>query len=187
MDNLPDIYVIMDYALDFKYGKALNRHIKLLPDDAWVVVLDHDILFLTPNWFRTISNAIVTYPDTELCTCEVSRLGQPQRVYDWDNKDNDSIKHHIRIATRLERLHGHTCEIDDGHLAGFFWCFPKSVWLKNKFDGHPIIHKEDDYLSSFDVRWSGKVKGIKRKIRGLYVWHSYRIDKDIKDTNHLEI
>jgi len=187
MEMMPNIFYINPYSLTLHYGVELNKHIECLPNDAWVVVTDCDVLFLTPNYGRTISNAIVTYPDTSLFTCEVNRLGQSARCYDWDNRDNDSIKHHIKIATRLEREYGHKCELDDGHLAGFFWCFPKSEWLKNKFDSHTIIHEENHKITSFDIRWSGKITGIKRKIKGLYVWHTYRIGGEMRDTSHLEI
>ena len=182
---LPDIYYINPYSLTRHYGKELNKHIKCFPKDSWIVVTDHDVMFLTPGAGITISNAIVNYPDTELFTCEVNRLGQGARCYNKAINNDDSIRNHIQIATTIEYWN-QDCEDTIGHLAGFFWCFPKRVWENNKFDDLLIIDKKLGNLQSFDVRWTNEIKGKKRIIKGLYVWHSYRINKHILETDHLE-
>lgn len=186
---LPDIYPIMEYALDMRYGKQLNRHIERLPDDCWVLVLDHDTMFLTPHWFRTVSNAIVTYGDeTDLFSCQVNRIGNAKRCYNGEFSNDMNIENHVKIATMLERTQAHKCEeIQDRIAAGVFLLFKKSLWQNNKFDDFPIIHKIDDRLTSFDVRFCEGIKGSMKKILGLYMWHSYRLGKRAADTTHLEV
>jgi len=186
--NLPNIFYINPYSLTLEYGKELNKHIECFPKKSWIVVTDHDVQFLTPNAGRLISNAIVKYPDTSIFTCQVNRLGQAKRCHNMEISDNDQIKHHTNIAIDLERKLGYECEEVDGHLAGFFWCFPRRVWEDNKFDNLKIVDKtQTDHLQSFDVRWTNKIQGAKRMITGLYVFHAYRINKHLWETDHLEI
>jgi len=93
----------------------------------------------------------------------------------------------MRIARSLQRQHGTECEeVKDRIVAGMFMLFPKRVWLDNKFDEHPIIWENNNKMTSFDVRWTAKIKGNMRKILGLYVWHSYRLDRQHhSDFQHL--
>ena len=187
---MPNIFYIQPYALDFRYGMEINKHIECLPDDAWICLTDQDVLFLTPNVGRTISNAICEHgDDTDLFTCQTNRLGNPERCYNNGSMAQDSdILNHIKIARKLEREHGHECvEVKDRIVAGMFMLFHKSVWDDNKFDDHPIICTINNHMSSFDVRWTRKIKGSMKKILGLYCFHTYRLDKKPNDTKHLEI
>lgn len=188
-DEMPNIYYIQPYALDLRYGMAINRHIQNMPDDAWIVLTDQDAMFLTPNAGRTISNAIVTYGDnTDIFTCQTNRLGNPLRCYDGVFSRDTDILNHVRIATKLERNHGHECiEIKDRIVAGMCMIFSKSLWKGNKFDNHPIIWENKNKMTSFDVRFCKGIKGSMKKILGLYCWHTYRLDKQINDTKHLEL
>ncbi len=145
-------------------------------------------MFLTPYAGRTISNAIVTYPDTDIFTCVTNRMGNAKRCYQGEFSNNMDISHHVKTATMLERTQAHKCEeIKDRIIAGMCMIFPKSLWQNNKFDDFPIIHKIDNHLASFDVRFCEGIKGSMKKILGLYMWHSYRLGKSAADTAHLEV
>lgn len=187
--ELPNIFYIQPYALDLRYGREINKHIEPLPDDAWIVLMDYDTMFLTPNFGRTISNAIVEYgDDTDLFTCQTNRLGNPKRCWMGEFSKEFDVRHHARIARSLEREPGHLCkEVEDRTVAGMLMIFPKRVWLENKFDDHPIIHTENNRMESFDVRWVKKIKGNIMRIEGLYIFHFYRGDKDHRDITHLKL
>jgi hypothetical protein len=189
-DLMPNIFYISPYALDFRYGMEINKHIECLPDDAWICLTDQDVLFLTPNVGRIVSNVIIEHgDDTDLFTCQTNRLGNPARCYANGLTAQDSdILNHIKIARKLEREHGHECvEVKDRIVAGMFMLFHKSVWQDNPFDEHTIIYEINHHLSSFDVRWTKGIKGSIKKILGIYVWHTYRMDGDARCTKHLEI
>ena len=185
----PNIYYIQPYALDMLYGKEINKYIDLLPSDAWIVLTDYDTCFLTPNYGRIINNAIITYGDsTELFTCQTNRLGNPIRCYGNEISRDDSMKHHIGIAEYLEHSEGHNCEeVTDRTVAGMCMIFKKSTWQENKFDNHPIIWRNSDELTSFDVRWTRGLHGSFKRIKGLYIWHTYRLNKNRAETDHLII
>jgi len=184
----PNIFYIQPYSLDMHYGREINKHIEPLPDDAWIVLQDYDILYLTPDFGRVIHNVIVEHgDDTDLFTCQTNRLGNPKRCYNGEFSRERDIAYHMRIARSLQRQHGTECEeVKDRIVAGMFMLFPKRVWLENKFDDRPIIDTEDNKMTSFDVRWTAKIKGSIKKILGLYVWHSYRLDRQHhSDFQHL--
>ena len=184
----PNIFYIQPYSVDLLYGEEINKHIELMPEDAWIVLTDYDTCFLTPNYGRLIYNAIVTYGDsTELFTCQTNRLGNPVRCYDKKISYDPDMLNHIEIAEKLEIQEGHNCEeIEDRTVAGMCMIFNKSTWHKNKFDSFPIVHKINDEITSFDIRWARKLSGSFKRILGLYVWHTYRLNKNIRETEHLE-
>jgi hypothetical protein len=178
------IYHIQPYACDLHYGREINKHIDLLPDDAWIVLRDYDTLWLSPNYGVIINNAIASYPDTDLFTVQTNRLGNPKRCYNGIRSKESDIEKHLIIAQEQELKHEHRCiDVADRTVAGMVMIFPKRVWLENPFDDLKII----DQQASFDVRWTRKIKGPIRKIMGLYIWHTYRLGKVVQSTQHLEI
>ena len=187
----PNIFYIQPYAVDMYYGKQINKHIEMMPDDAWIVLTDYDSMFLSPGYGRIIHNAIVEHGnDTDLFTCWTNRLGNAKRCFAGTFSTDFDIRNHARLARSLEREPGHECkEVEDRTVAGVCMIFSKRVWQDNKFDDLPIIAKVADHHSeSFDVRWCKKIKGSIKRIEGLYMFHFYRGDKPHHSiTTHLEI
>lgn len=175
---MTNIFYLTAWASDKLYGKALNNHIRHLPDDSWIVVIDGDTCFLTDNYGKIIEQAIKDNPDVDLMTCRTNRAwGQG-----FDPQTNiTTIRQSAHELSKRPNAYRDMQTV----LPGFFWLFPKKTWIKHKFDEKPIIYKG----SSFDARWSYLLLRDKMKmlmIENLYVFHYYRLHKDIRDTSHLK-
>lgn len=158
------------------YGKALNDHIKHLPDDSWIVVMDGDACFLTDDYGKVIEQAINDNPDADLMTCKTNRAwGQG-----FEN-ETDIVKIRQWAVNASQKKYYRKLKTV---LPAFFWLFPKKTWIKHPFDDKPILHKG----SSFDARWCFQLIHSNANmvmIEHLYVFHYYRLHKDIKDKSHL--
>lgn len=174
------------WATDKNIGKAFNEFCESVPDGDWICLQDGDMLYLTPDWGAQIEAVIANHGnDFSLFGCLTNRLGRKIQVYDWDNYDNHNIKDHYKIAKDLSEKH--FAEVEDitetRFVAGLLMLFPKSVWEKHKFreTGTPL--SVDDAFSRSIVKSGGRL-GL---MRGLYVYHLYRIwsSKPHSDTRHL--
>jgi hypothetical protein len=170
-----DIFYIQAYATDKHYGRALNKHIELLPDDCWIVVTDGDTCFLSPDYGQIIAQAVQDHPEASLMTCRTNRAyGQGY------NPDPDMIEHYRRSVLLSKSPKRYTPVYSV--MPGFFWLFPKSTWLKKPFDDHTLIWNFD----SFDTRWCRGMGGKKYLIEHLYVFHYYRLHDKEKKIDHLK-
>lgn len=173
------IFEITPFALDKRYGKALNEYIRHFPDDSWICVRDRDTMYLTSDSGRIMEQAIVDMPDTACFTCNTNRLAMASRCYRGKIEENDSIIYHKAIAKQLAKEKKYTPV--RGILPGFFWLFPKRTWIENPFDELKIV----DRMKTFDIRWSEKITGKKVKIEHLYLFHDYRLGQDRRNIRHL--
>ena len=90
-----DIYYLTAWASDKKYGKALNSHIKHLPDDSWIVVMDGDTCFLTEDYGTIIEEAIEDNPAATLMTCRTNRSYNQQFLKEENIVEGIIGKRHI--------------------------------------------------------------------------------------------
>jgi GT2 family glycosyltransferase len=71
------IYTGIPFALDMNLGAAYNDFMRLLPEDAWAVFLDHDAAWTTRAWFRQLHEAIAFKPDAGAIVAVSNRIGPP--------------------------------------------------------------------------------------------------------------
>lgn len=158
-------------------GGAINAFCNLVPDDDWICIRDQDTLMF-PGSGDLIESIVQENRDYSLIGCMTNRLRAPYQCYEGRASDNSDIIYHKKIADELSKCGPLVTEIK-GHIAGMFMLFPKSVWNKIKF------HENTLY---FDRRFSDDVKKSRGKIgiaQGLYLFHYYRLDKDINNIDHL--
>lgn len=168
---IPDIYHIGAYATDKHYGRALNKHIALLPDDSWIVLRDGDTMYLTHDWGEIIEQAIIDNPTAPLMTCRTNR------AYGQGFDDNPDVTHHYKKAINRPKAYTPITTI----APSFWWLFPKRTWQANPFDDHPIIYNGD----SFDTRFFRKLPPGAVMIEHLYVFHYYRLHDKTNSFRHL--
>lgn len=166
------IYYITPFANDKRYGKALNDHIKLLPDDSYVCVRDLDTLvFSGTNLEQILMQAVKDNPETDLFTCATNRAWNYQLLREtnitWHKKE---AKNRSKKYTEIT-----------GIVPAFFWFFHKTIWIERPFDNLPIIHNR----RSFDVRWTQHNLWKKTRIEHLYIFHDYRLGQPVKNYSHL--
>lgn len=82
------ILPMMPYDLDANLGRAYNRAMGLLPDDAWAIFVDHDAIPATGQWFRQFAEAIEFLPDAGAIVAMTNRIAAPwQRCGDPVSND----------------------------------------------------------------------------------------------------
>lgn len=172
------------YSTEKNIGKALNEFCENVPDSNWICLQDGDICYLTSKWGKQIEDVIRLHGDKYgLIGCVTNRLGRPIQVIEG-MYDNHNVKEHAQKAIELET--NHWGELEDithkKYIAGMFMLFHKDVWKKCKFPENNIAF--DDAFSKA-VRKQGYKLGL---MKGLYVYHLYRIwsDNPRTDRTHLK-
>lgn len=144
--------------------------------------------------YHVIERAIERYPDTDIFGAMTNRIAYEHQRLTKDMPDNDSIKHHIRIAEVQAKLYqdGECKDAQvwingkqqkDQSVAGFFMLFRRSYWEKNRFTDTII----DPDGNLFDYNFCKGAKKI-RIILGAYIYHQYRLmSPDHRRKDHLKI
>lgn len=170
-------YYITPFSPTKHYGRALNRHISLLPKDAWVVVRDMDTMPLIPEFGNQVIEAIEDNKDASLITVNTNRVwGRPM-----DN--NPDITHHIEKAKKLAANKSYDYIGDV--IPAFCWIFPRRIWADHPFDEYPILWPPKA-PNSFDTRWTVGLPGTKVRANHIYLWHTYRLGRNHRNYNHLK-
>jgi GT2 family glycosyltransferase len=177
-------YKFQPFSTTKDLGKEYNAHCQLVPNSGdWILILDYDCMILCADTYHVIENAIQAYPDTAVFGALTNRVAyHHQRISPMS--DNDSIKHHIQIAKERAKLYPSECE-PVKNVAGFFMLFRKSYWENVPFQDK--IVNEFGYLFDRHFCLQARKSNLPiRLIKGAYVWHSYRIDKNYRDRSHLQ-
>jgi cellulose synthase/poly-beta-1,6-N-acetylglucosamine synthase-like glycosyltransferase len=179
------VYYSNPYSVEKNMGKAINDHRKLVPNDKdWIVIQDMDMMYLTPDCGKRIYDALKLDGDKfGLVGCYTNRLRAVHQLHDGKFSNNHDIRDHYRIALTYDKPGIENIGLLG--VAGFFMAFRKEVWKRAKgFEENSIV---------FDTRFNIKVRSLRMKIgliRGLYVYHQYRIWNDVQpwnDTKHLKL
>lgn len=165
------IWNITPYDPNKRLGKIHNDFCALIPDNDWILITDHDMMFLLPEqlaWIEQIANT--TGKDYDLLGCMTNRVGIEEQCYFGQIDNSPNVTNHIRIAKQTYSVSGNDI-VPTKLIAGFLMLFRKSLWNKIKF-------KEG---INFDIKFCESVISQGGKIgimKGIYVWHSYRLFAD---------
>lgn len=174
------IHYISPYSIDKNIGGAINRAVKQLnpaPDD-WIVHMDHDAMFLLPD---SKAHLEINLKETEfdILGPVTNRLGGISQVVRGMFDERDILKH-IQYAQQVSDLKRGIVVPTVRPLAAFCLCFRVSVWeTLGGFMENNLRFDADFCKAAFD---HGYVAGT---MAGIYVFHVYRLGKDVKDYSHL--
>lgn len=173
--------IIEPYDLDKNLGRAYNREIRHCPD--WVLIKDYDVLFLLPETIKDIHEYIKLFPTTGMFTCFTNRIANKDQLLNGEFSDNDKIRDHINLA-RLQRnkLYQAT-ELKGDAISGMVMVIKKSTWDEIKFS-------EDGLCLGVDNDYSRRLMQAGKKILrmdGIYAFHIYRMEKGIRNKDHLYV
>lgn len=178
------IFYSNPFRSDKNFGKAINDFCELMPDDAWIVIQDGDMMYLTPDWGVIIERAIEEHGDKyDLFGCWTNRLNRKSKqIIGYPSYDNFDIKEHYHVAEGLAKNQGSTIT-DTDLVAGMFMAFKKSTW--KKVGGFLENSKAFDTFFSKAVKDSGGKIGL---VDQLYVFHLYRpwAKDPSTDSKHLD-
>jgi hypothetical protein len=163
------VHYIQPYSREKNIGGAINTAIRQLnahPTD-WVVLTDHDVLWLLPDSKAQIENILLT-TQYDVLGPMTNRLAKPtqlhKRVFDiWD------VREHIKIAQDRQKLWRSDIQPTREVLAAFCLCFRVSIW--QRLGGFVENSIQFDTLFCRAAVADGLRLGI---MRGVYLFHLYR-------------
>lgn len=161
------IYPMTPFATDLNLGAAYNEAMALVPDNAWVCFLDHDMALTTKRWYRQLEEAIAFRPDAGAFTAVTNRIAAPwQQAGEADNHD---MAYHYRFGeerARRRTLLDITCTKGFG---GVLMCLSKAAWKEvgGFVDGLLCV----DHQMFFALRRAGRRIYL---LENLYVYHRRR-------------
>lgn len=175
------IHVRIPYSIDKRLGVAYNKEMASIPDDDWMCFIDHDVLFLLPETIRHLHEYVAQNEKAGILTCYGSRMHKGSKEQFLKQSDSD-IKTQIQIAETQTKLLYKTTEIKDYlKLSGFLMLISKKMWNQVKFnENRGCLWVDTDFACA--VYDAGK-KIV--RMDGIYVWHTYRLNKNVEDKLHL--
>lgn len=168
----PVIHYFTPYNTDGNIGKAMNEHCALVQDpEAWIAVMDGDILFPNPQWGKLVEQAIQNHgKDYSLIGCVTNRVGGEHQCVDGMFGEMDILKHYEKS---MEISSSNVIPLGDKGVAGYFMLFQKKTWTKaGGFTEDTRFSHQFDTVFNKSVRRIGGKLGL---MTGLYALHLYRI------------
>lgn len=166
--------------MDKNFGAEYNARISELPDDAWICLMDQDVLPLDPFFGAKVHELISNRGPFDIIGCITNRLRDEKQLHQgYFSNETDILKHKQISEWRWNRFKS---EIKPAQsIAGMFMIFHKSTWNNVKFTENNV---------RFDIKFCIDATMKKYKIgiaQGLYVFHMYRLgSKDpYNDIKHL--
>lgn len=115
------------------FGYAINQFFDRLRDDDWGLVLDHDLMFTTRDWYRRLERAVAKYPDAGFFTLmrapasEVTRYSEPKGI---DSGSND-MAYHWKFGKRWSaETEGQIDDITGQDCTAGIFLMSKRVWTQ---------------------------------------------------------
>lgn len=175
------VNILTPYSLEKNLGKAYNEAMAMIGDDDWACLIDHDVLFLTPDAGRILHEYAVRFPACGMLTCYTNRIhhSSPQLLNSQIADETDMLLHLDLAERRKFRLYD-TTELHK-NVSGFLMLISKKVWKQVPFaDNGQCLGVDTDYWKRL------KAAGLPiLRMDGLYVFHLYRMGKPITDKTHL--
>lgn len=175
------IHFIHPFSLEKNYGKELNETMAMIAEGDWCAIMDWDCMLLTSDQIENIYHYVGSFPGTGMFVAPSGRCGSIQQrleMCDFDSQ-GDIIKHHNKAQNVLkQRLE--TKEMN-ANISGYFMIISKATWNEIKFN-------EELQILSVDRDYARRLISAGKRIllmKNIYIWHSYRIWKNSKDTTHL--
>ena len=164
MNPVP-LLAMTPFDLDKNLGRAYNNALALLPEDGWACLMDHDMMFTTPNWYAQLQEAIAYAPQGTF-TAVTNRIASPwQRAEEVDRKNND-VQYHRKVGQARLRRRALLDISDSNGFGGVIICLSKATWRQ--------VGGFADGLYCVDHSLFYKLRALELPsylIEGLYVYH----------------
>lgn len=160
-------------------GKAYNDFIYYMPDDSWICLTDADTMFLNPKYAEQLQEYINKFPDIDLFTAYCNRVGERRQVLNGIVSKNANIINHFKIAERLATKPPSIKPITVP-ISGFLMMFKRGLWERTGGFTDGVLGV-DNLFSTIVLKLGCKI-GLMETV---YLFHYYRLHKNIGDKTHL--
>lgn len=176
------IHTITPFRIDKNLGKSYNETMALIGDDDWCCLKDADTCFLTPDYGNILYEYANQNKDAGLLTCLTNRISplSTQQLFHGRISDNPDMRYHINIAEQQKKYLYKTTVINRD-ISGMLMLLSKKAWTEHKFS-------EDGKCLAVDTEYNRRIREAGKEMLlmcGLYLWHSYRLNKPIHNKLHL--
>lgn len=177
------IHIRIPFAEDKNLGKACNEAFEDVEERDWVCLIDHDVLFLTPDAINLMYEYVRSYPDAGIFTCYASRIHplSTDQLLNGRLSENFNIEFHTQLAYNQKRFGITVTEINHV-ISGFLMLISRRTWNKIRFPEHGKCLGVDNLYSQAVLNEGKKIY----RMDSLYVWHSYRLTNGITNKDHLK-
>lgn len=172
------IYYFTPFALNKDLGTAYNHYMSLLPhDNDYACFVDADVMWLTDDFGKQISDILKANPDVGMFTCLTNRVGNKQQCHNKIISSNPNLNYHREIALSLQKEKYDQVKELKRIISGHVMIIQKKIWFSNKFQ--PGMLGVDNKISRLLIDKGYKVL----LMEGVYVMHYYRLNegRDYKD------
>lgn len=171
------IKTFIPYNTDKNLVEEYNECMSLLNYGDWAIFLDHDAMFTTYDWYKSIEKYIQQYGDYSCFVATTNRIGGTRMKDNKAPKQDDIIFH--RLYGQQVSDTPYEDELEDftvptpHHLSGV--CFALSYDAWKKIGGFKAWSEKSNILGvdsalHKNLRENGLKVGIMKK---LYVYHWY--------------
>lgn len=166
------IHYISPFRTDKNIGKGINdaiQNLRYAPDD-WIVLTDHDTLWLLPDSKAQVERILAT-TNFDILGCMTNRIRSPEQLIGGKFIENDSIRDHIVLAEKCRENAGDYVKEAHNAVAAFMLCFRVSVWHKVGGFVENVLTFDSEFCRQARLICKAKV-GI---MCGVYIFHIYRL------------
>ncbi len=177
------IYYFKPYSIEKDLGRAYNLYMELLPNDNdWACFVDGDVAFLTPDYGHVIQEVVDKNQDVGLFTCYASRVGNPLQLYKGILSEDPNVLNHRRLALSLRDRYKNQLVKLNQPISGHLMIIKKSTWKRVGGFKEGKILGIDNNISQKMINRNLDVMLMK----GVYIFHFYRLDTGRQDKSHLK-
>jgi GT2 family glycosyltransferase len=176
------IHVKIPFSEDKNLGRAYNQAFEGVEENDWVCLIDHDVMFLTPDAIGLMHEYVRSFPETGIFTCFTNRIHplSADQLLNGQLSENTNIDFHMQLAYNQKRFGIKVTEINHV-ISGFLMLVSKKTWNEIKFSESGKCLGVDNDFSANVLERGKKIY----RMDSLYVFHTYRLKNGIKDKTHL--
>jgi len=185
VESRPEIYYFTPFD-QAGLGVAYNKCCSLVPDNAWICLLDSDIMLLPSDFGKQIEEVLVKHPEFDVYTCLATRCFTDNTLLsEAASNERDLIKLRAHVLERKRTHYGQVKEIPCD-ITGYFMLFRKSLWKEVPFREVGAMcraggEKHGGRVLGIDTQWSQELKAAGKRacvMEGVVAIHYYRLGVD---------
>lgn len=167
------IFPMTPFSSERNLGAAYNAAMSILPSGAWAVLMDHDMMLTTREWYGQLEEAIAFRPDAGAFVAVTNRIAAPwQRAQEAD-VDNHDVAYHRKIGRKRLAIRTLLDVTNTRGFGGVMMCLSRSAWERagGFVDGILCV----DHQMHFALARAGLKVYV---LESLYVYHWRRANGD---------